>query len=130
MRINARLDEEGQAQLEYLTLATGQGVSHVVRESVARYYLQVKQQQPRPSRLLAMVGAGHSGRTDISSNVKNHLTEILERKLGLPPSEASQGLRIQPNEQTPIHKSAKRKPSVAAGPATRVSQTAAGRRKK
>jgi hypothetical protein len=96
LRINARLDEETQAQLAYITLTTGNSTSHVVRESLALYYVKVKQQQPRPSRLLAMVGKGDSGRTDVASNVKAHLTEILEKKLGLAPSGASLRLGITP----------------------------------
>ena len=90
MRVNARLDEVTQEQLEYLTLSTGHSVSHVVRESVAQYYLQVRGQHAKgPSRLLAMVGKGHSGRSDVASNVKAQLTEILEAKLGLPPRPAT-----------------------------------------
>ncbi len=118
MRINARLDDETQAQLDYLVLSTGQSASHVVRESVAHYYAQVKQKQPRPSRLLAMVGTGNSGRTDVSSNVKDHLTEILEKKLGLTPSSSSVRLQIKPPirfKPGPTTKGKVRSPSATAG---------------
>jgi predicted transcriptional regulator len=121
MRINARLDDETQAQLDYLVLSTGQSVSHVVRESVAHYYAQVKQKQPRPSRLLAMVGAGNSGRSDISSNVKDHLTEILEKKFGLAPSESSLRLQVKPL----VHHEAGSTPKKKA----RAAGAVAGRRK-
>lgn len=84
MRVNARLDEVTQQQLDYLTQVTGQSVSHVVRESVAQYYAQVRRQRA-PSRFLAMAGKGDSGRSDVASHVKAHLTEILEGKLGLGP---------------------------------------------
>ncbi len=82
MRVNARFDETTQEQLEYLTQVTGQSVSHVVRESVAAYYAQLRRQQA-PSRLLAMAGAwksGDSGHTDTSSNVKAVVLEALKRK--------------------------------------------------
>ena len=84
MRVNARLDETTQQQLDYLAQATGQSVSHVVRESVAHYYAEVKRQR-QPSRFLAMAGKGDSGRSDVASNVKAQLTEILEAKLALAP---------------------------------------------
>jgi predicted transcriptional regulator len=84
MRVNARLDETTQQQLDYLAQATGQSVSHVVRESVAHYYAEVKRQRS-PSRFLAMAGKGDSGRSDVASNVKAQLTEILEHKFGLAP---------------------------------------------
>ena len=87
MRVNARLDEATQQQLDYLTQATGHSVSHVVRESVAQYYAQLRRQRG-PSRFLAMAGKGDSGRSDVASNVKAHLTQMLEGKhhlVHLPP---------------------------------------------
>ena len=79
MRVNARLDEATQQQLEYITQATGQSVSHVVRESVAQYYAQVRRQRG-PSRLLAMAGKGDSGRSDVASTVKAQLSQILQAR--------------------------------------------------
>ena len=87
MRVNARFDEATQLQLDYLTQATGHSVSHVVRESVAQYYAQLRRQRG-PSRFLAMAGKGDSGRSDVASNVKAHLTQMLEGKhhlVHLPP---------------------------------------------
>ena len=84
MRVNARLDEGTQQQLEYITQATGHSVSHVVRESVAQYYAQVRRQRG-PSRLLAMAGQGDSGRSDVASSVKAQLSQVLDAKLGLAP---------------------------------------------
>ena len=82
MRVNARLDETTQQQLEYLTQATGQSVSHVVRESVAAYYAQLRR-RAAPSQLVAQAGrwqAGDSGHTDTSSNVKAVVLEALKAK--------------------------------------------------
>lgn len=81
MRINARLDEATEQQLEYLTQVTGHSVSHVVRESVAQYYVQVRRGRP-PSRFLALCTAGQwrSGHTDTASNVKAVLTQALDAK--------------------------------------------------
>jgi len=85
MRINARLDGDAQAQIDYLTQATGQSVSQVVREAVARYYAQTRAQQGGPRRLLAMIGQGDSGRSDVASNLKQEVTAALVAKHGLPP---------------------------------------------
>ncbi|MDQ2779932.1 MAG: ribbon-helix-helix protein, CopG family [Pseudomonadota bacterium] len=82
MRINARLDDDAAEQVAYLTRVTEQGVSHVVRESVAHYYALVKAQQSGPRRLLASIGKGDSGRSDIAGNLKLHLGESLDAKHG------------------------------------------------
>lgn len=83
MRINARLDDQAQQQIDYLTQVTGQSVSHVVREAVARYYQQTRAQQGGPRRLLALVGQGDSGRSDVASNVKREVADALASKHGL-----------------------------------------------
>jgi predicted DNA-binding protein len=85
MRLNARLDEQAQEQLEYLTAATGQSVSQVVRESVARYCAEVKARRQGPVNFLALVGKGDSGRSEIASNVKREMGELLAAKHGKPP---------------------------------------------
>ena len=83
MRINARLDDDAQQQISYLTQTTGQSVSHVVREAVARYYTQTRAMQGGPQRLLAMIGQGDSGRSDVASNVKREVYAALVVKHGL-----------------------------------------------
>lgn len=87
MRVNARLDEESAEQVEYLTRATGLGVSHVLRESVALYYRQVKAQRTGLVHLGKLIGKGDSGRSDIASNWKRYLGESLEEKHGLSPKQ-------------------------------------------
>ena len=83
MRVNARLDEESQAQIDYIVAHTGQSVSHVVRESVRLYYAQVRAERPGLKHLSRLIGKGNSGRSDIASNVKAEISEILEAKYGL-----------------------------------------------
>ena len=80
MRVNARLDDEAAEQIDYLTRATGMGVSHVLRESVALYYGHVRAQRAALTHLGALIGKGDSGRSDIASNVKRHLGESLDVK--------------------------------------------------
>ena len=89
MRINARLDDEAQTQIDYLTQTTGQSVSDVVREAVARYYTQTRAQQGGPRRLLAMIGQGDSGRSDVASSVKREVLAALADKHRLPPAPQS-----------------------------------------
>ena len=80
-RVNARLDEQTENQLRYITERTGHSVSHVLRDSVARYYVQSQQRQP--SRLLALLGKGDSARHDVASSVKQQLSDALASKHGL-----------------------------------------------
>ena len=80
MRVNARLDEQTSQKIDYLTQATGQSVSHVVREAIAVYHVQVRGKQGVPSRFLALAGKGDSGRSDIASNVKEAYFDALMAK--------------------------------------------------
>jgi len=87
MRVNARLDEQTSQKIQYLTQATGQSVSHVVREAIAVYHVQLRGGRPLPKNLLAMAGKGRSrdGRTDVASEVKQVLAESLAAKYRLAP---------------------------------------------
>jgi predicted transcriptional regulator len=86
MRVNARLDEESQRQIDYLTETTGMPISHVLRESVGHYYRQVRAQRVGPKHLAALIGKGESGRSDIASDVKRRLSETLAEKHRAAPS--------------------------------------------
>ncbi|WP_395700445.1 ribbon-helix-helix protein, CopG family [Aquabacterium sp.] len=80
MRVNARLDEEAQQQLDYLVSATGESVSHVVRESVRMYYHQVRAKQAGLRHFGPLIGKGHSGRSDIAGNYKQFVAEAIDAK--------------------------------------------------
>jgi hypothetical protein len=86
-RINTRLDEVAQKQIEYLVQATGHNTSHVVREAIAVYHAQVRQSRPIPKRLLAMAGkySRVDGRGEVSANYKDLLTDSLLAKHSLGP---------------------------------------------
>jgi hypothetical protein len=79
-RVNARIDDATQARLNELILTTGQSVSHVVREAIAVYHVQMHKQQPLPRRLLAMVGKYDSGHADSATNYKAIVAEAIEEK--------------------------------------------------
>jgi Ribbon-helix-helix protein, copG family len=85
MRINARLDESAQKQLEYLAQATGQSVSDVVRESLARYYAEVRNERGGLLHFAKMIGQGDSGRSDLASKYKQIISDSLAAKHGLGP---------------------------------------------
>ena len=58
MRVNARLDDSYTEKLEFLKQATGLTLSDVVRESVDRYYAQVRNEaEGRHAELDRLVGA-------------------------------------------------------------------------
>jgi hypothetical protein len=81
MRIIARLPQQTAEQVEYLTAATGQTVSQVVREAIAAYHLQVRgARKGGGSRLLALAGTGDSGHTDTATNYKSLFAQHLDRK--------------------------------------------------
>ena len=90
MRLNARLDDEANSNVEYLTQATGQSVSQVVREALARYRREVQPQRSTLRHFAQAIGnsgnsgSGGSGRSDLASNYKQIVGEIIETKLGLP----------------------------------------------
>jgi hypothetical protein len=83
MRINARLDEASQKQLEYLARVSGHRVSQVARESMARYHAEVSARQRLPMNFLSMVDEGRSGRTHLASNYKQVIADSATAKYGL-----------------------------------------------
>ncbi len=93
MRVNARLDDESKQQIDYLTAATGMGVSQVLRESVALYYRQARASATGAKHLLALVGKGQSGRSDIASDAKRHVADALSAKRGVPTGAKRAGRR-------------------------------------
>jgi Ribbon-helix-helix protein, copG family len=79
-RVNARIDDATQERLNELILTTGQSVSHVVREAIAVYHVQMHKPRPLPRRLLAMVGKYDSGRADGATNYKAIVADAIEEK--------------------------------------------------
>ncbi len=86
MRVNARFEGVAEQQVEYLVKTTGRKVSDVLRESVAAYYQRMRgEQSPGLKHFSAMIGKGHSGRSDLSVNYKQDLTQEWSEKHGLIP---------------------------------------------
>jgi predicted Ser/Thr protein kinase len=85
MRVNARFEGEYEQQVEYLTQATGMGVSDVLKASVEYYYQAMRaKDKPRLNNLRAFIGKLDSGRSDVASRYKEELGEAVAAKHGKP----------------------------------------------
>lgn len=82
-RINARLDAQTAAQLDYLVATTGLGVSEIVRASLAHFYeAQRAGQAASLKHLMPLVGRFRSGQSATSAQVKQVVAEYLDAKHG------------------------------------------------
>jgi hypothetical protein len=71
MRVNARFDGEYERQMEFLSEATGLGVSEVLKASVTHYYELVRAStQSKLPNLSGFIGKQGSGRADVSVKAK------------------------------------------------------------
>jgi predicted Ser/Thr protein kinase len=85
MRVNARFEGEYERQVEYLTQATGMGVSDVLKASVEYYYQAMRaKDKPRLNNLHAFIGKLDSGRSDVATRYKEVLSEAVAAKHGKP----------------------------------------------
>ncbi len=84
MRINARLDEDQARKVAYLRERTGQSVTEVIREAIARYHAQVSEQRERPADVLLRTGFVGCGAADetLSRDYKHVLAESIDAKHG------------------------------------------------
>lgn len=81
MRVSAHLEGEYERQLEFLTEATGLGVSDVLKASVRHYYKVVSEaSQPRLVNLRKFIGKQGSGRSDVSTRSRELFAESLASK--------------------------------------------------
>lgn len=72
MRVNVRFDGEYERQMEFLSEATGLGVSEVLKASVAHYYQVVSAStQSKLPNLRPFIGKAGSGRANVSVSGKN-----------------------------------------------------------
>lgn len=90
MRVNARFDGEYERQMEFLTEATGLGVSEVLKASVAHYYKLVSaSNQSKLPNLRRFIGKGSSGRADVSVKAEELFGESTAAKHSVKPSTRS-----------------------------------------
>lgn len=81
MRVNARLDDEYERQMKFLTEKTGLGVSDVIKASIDHYYRSLRgAEKPQLRYLRTAIGQRGSGHSDIASRSKERLLESLTRK--------------------------------------------------
>jgi hypothetical protein len=94
MRVNARFDGEYEQQMEFLSEATGLGVSEVLKASVSHYYHVVKNSSPsKLPNLSRYIGKQGSGRVDIAATAKDILSEVIATKHSL-----KRSARVKPRE--------------------------------
>lgn len=80
MRVNARFEGVAEQQVSYLATSTGRKVSEVLRDSVDFYYRHVRGGGTGLKHLPKLIGKGDSGLTDVSSKVKQYMSEGLVAK--------------------------------------------------
>ncbi len=83
MRVNARFAGVSERQVEFLTKATGQSVSDVLRASIEHYYEEVRAQAPGLRHFSRHIGAYRSEQADTTSRYKDILTDDLANKHGI-----------------------------------------------
>lgn len=83
MRINVRLDDNLAYKLDYLVHAEGLNVSEVVKESINRYYDEIRAPQPARDVLErnGFIGCGEAD-AELSASYKETLTASLQAKHG------------------------------------------------
>jgi len=91
MRVNARFDGEYERQMEFLSEATGLGVSEVLKASVAYYYKMVSaSSQSKLPNLSRFIGKQGSGRADVSVKAKELFGDSIAAKHSVKPSTRSE----------------------------------------
>ena len=84
-RINARIDRVAEEQLRYVTEHTQMNVTDALKASIALMYEKVSREEVRAvdiAKRWNLIGAGDSGRSDISQNYKKLMAETLVVKIG------------------------------------------------
>jgi hypothetical protein len=81
-RVNARLDEATQRELQQLVRDTGASVTEVIREAIHRYYLQEAAQAHTVADDFADLIGSIAGPAELSVDYKRILADSLGRKHG------------------------------------------------
>jgi len=84
LRVNARLDEDRAAKVEYLKRATGLAVSDIVKRGIDLAYEEARRPTRSSLEILTatgFIGSGE-GAADLSERYKEELGELLAAKHG------------------------------------------------
>ena len=76
MPMSVRLDAETDARIRRLARAAGKSKSSVVRDAVAAYQPAMPARKPA-ERLAPFIGAGNTGRTDLSERTGERFAELI-----------------------------------------------------
>ena len=84
MRINARLDERSEENLEYIKQVTGENVTRIIKDLLEERARQLRQRNKPGAKLKALldsdfVGCGE-GPEDGSTNYKKYFADYLDDK--------------------------------------------------
>ncbi|WP_334168709.1 hypothetical protein [Methylobacter sp.] len=87
MRINARLDEHSEKNLEFIKQVTGENVTQIIKDLLEERAQQLRQQNKPGSKLKALLESDFvgcaEGPEDLSANYKDYLYQGLKEKHGL-----------------------------------------------
>ena len=87
MRINARLDEQSEQNLEYIKQATGESVTQIIKDLLDKRAKELKQNSKAGSKFKALLESDFvgcaEGSEDLSVNYKDYLYQGLKEKHGL-----------------------------------------------
>lgn len=77
MPTSVRLDRDTEALLRRMARTAGKSKSWVVREAVAAYAAVAVAQRPPAEALAPFIGAGDTGRTDLSADTGERYRDLL-----------------------------------------------------
>jgi hypothetical protein len=80
MAISVRLDPETEALLRRLARVAGRSKSWVVREAVAAYSLSARPGRSPYEALAPFIGAGGTGRTNLSERTGERFSDLVRTK--------------------------------------------------
>lgn len=80
MPMSVRLDPETEARIRKVARAAGKSRSWVVREAVAAYTSDAAPRLTPYEALAPFIGAGHTGRLDLSKRTGERFTELVRAK--------------------------------------------------
>jgi nucleoid-associated protein YejK len=87
MRINARLDEQSEKDLQFIKEQTGETVTQIIKELLADRANEIRQKQQPGSKMKALLESDFvgcaEGPEDLSVNYKDYLYQGLKEKHGL-----------------------------------------------
>ena len=87
MRINARLDERSEENLEFIKEVTGENVTRIIKDLLEERARQLRQKNKPGSKMKALLESDFvgcaEGPEDLSTNYKEYIYQGLKEKHGI-----------------------------------------------